>query len=78
MEKSEIQIIVGKRIKELRMQKGITQVELVGRMRGEIDPTNISRMESGNTNITIYQLYRLSEGLEIPMKDFLDFELPKE
>ena len=50
MEKSEILKLVGKRIKEVRESKGISQVELVGKMHGVIDPTNISRIESGRTH----------------------------
>ena len=44
MEKSEILKKVGKRIKEVRESKGLSQVDLVGKMQGEIDPTNISRI----------------------------------
>jgi ribosome-binding protein aMBF1 (putative translation factor) len=35
LEKSEILKKVGKRIKEVRLQKGISQADLVGRMEGE-------------------------------------------
>lgn len=72
MEKSEILKIVGKRIKELRESKGLSQVDLVGKMQGEIDPTNISRIESGRTNPTVYTLFRIAEALEIKPKELLD------
>ena len=65
MEKSKILIQIGKRIKEVRESKGISQIELVGRMEGNIDATNISRIESGRTNPTIITLYRISTALEI-------------
>ena len=74
MEKSEILRIVGKRIKEVRESKGLSQVELVGKMQGEIDPTNISRIESGRTNPTVYTLFRIAEALEVNPKDLLDVE----
>ena len=76
MEKTEILKLVGKRIKELRESKGISQIELVGKMQGEIDPTNISRIESGRTNPTIFTLFRLAEALEINPKDILDISIP--
>ena len=41
MEKSEILKKVGKRIKEVRLQKGISQADLVGRMEGNIDATKV-------------------------------------
>ncbi len=69
MEKSKILKVVGKRIKDIRESKGISQVELVGRMQGEIDPTNISRIESGRTNPTLFTLYRIASALEVPLKD---------
>lgn len=72
MEKSEILIQVGKRIKELRIQKGISQVDLVGRMDGNIDPTNISRIEAGRTNPTLLTLQRIANALEITLKELLD------
>ena len=38
MDKSEILKKIGKRIKEVRLQKGISQADLVGKMDGNIDP----------------------------------------
>jgi transcriptional regulator with XRE-family HTH domain len=72
LEKSEILKLVGKRIKEVRESKGISQVELVGKMHGEIDPTNISRIESGRTNPTVFTIFRIAEALEMNPKDLLD------
>lgn len=65
MEKSHILKLVGKRIKDIRESKGLSQVELVGKMQGEIDPTNISRIEAGRTNPTLFTLFRLAEALEV-------------
>lgn len=56
------------------MQKGISQADLVGRMEGNIDPTNISRIEAGRTNPTIITLYRIAEALEIKLIDLLNIE----
>lgn len=72
MDKSEILHLVGKRIKELRESKGISQVELVGKMQGVIDPTNISRIESGRTNPTVFTLFRIAEALEIKLSELLE------
>jgi transcriptional regulator with XRE-family HTH domain len=74
LEKSEILKKVGKRIKEVRLQKGISQADLVGRMQGEIDPTNISRIEAGRTNPTVFTLFRLAEALEVDAKELLEIE----
>ena len=37
MEKSEILKKIGKKIQEIRLNRGLTQVELVGKIEGEID-----------------------------------------
>ncbi|MCA6067097.1 helix-turn-helix domain-containing protein [Chryseobacterium sp. RG1] len=78
MEKSELLKSVGKRIQEIRNNKGLTQVELVGKIDGEIDTTNISRIEAGRTNPTIFTLYRISEALEIKLSDLVDIDLVEE
>ena len=71
MEKSEILKKVGERIKEVRLQKGISQADLVGKMQGEIDPTNISRIESGRSNPTVFTLFRIAEALGVPLNELM-------
>ena len=78
MEKSELLKLVGKRIKEVRLSKGVTQLELVIKMEdssGRIDETNISRIESGRTNPTVFTLFRIAEALEISAKDLIDIQV---
>lgn len=75
MEKLDLLGLLGKRIKKIRLEKGLSQVDLVARMQGNIDTTNISRIEAGRTNPTIYSLYRLSEALEISMSELVNFEI---
>jgi transcriptional regulator with XRE-family HTH domain len=69
MQKSELLLKIGAKIKEIRVSKCLSQVDLVGKMEGRIDTTNISRIESGRTNPTIYTLLRIAEALEVPLKD---------
>ncbi|MFV5701078.1 helix-turn-helix domain-containing protein [Flavobacterium sp. XS2P12] len=75
MEKLDLLRMLGKRIKKLRLEKGMAQVDLVAKMQGNIDTTNISRIESGRTNPTIYSLYRLSEALEISISELVNFDI---
>ncbi len=68
---------IGKKIKNVRLSQGITQVELVIKMEenyGKIDETNISRIESGRTNPTIFTLYRIAEALEVPLEELIKIE----
>lgn len=71
MEKVELLRIVGSNIKRVRESKGLTQVDLVGKIEGEIDTTNISRIESGRTNPTVFTLYRIAVALEVSIKELL-------
>ena len=74
MENSEILKKVGKKIQEIRLNRGLTQVELVGKIEGEIDTTNISRIEAGRTNPTVYTLFRIAEALEVRLNDLLNID----
>lgn len=69
MEKSEVLKIIGENIKRIRVEKGLTQVDLVGKIEAQIDTTNISRIEKGRTNATIHTLYRISKALEVPLSE---------
>lgn len=74
MEKSEILKSVGNKIKEIRLSKGFSQLDLVGKMEGNIDVTNISRIEQGRTNPTVYTLFRIADALEVHPKEFFDIK----
>ena len=74
MEKSELLKKVGKKVQELRNEKGMKQVDLAAKIQGDIDTTNISRIESGRTNPTIYTLYRIAIALEISLTDLIQIE----
>jgi len=78
VEKSDLLRITGKRIQELREQKGLTQVDLAGKIQGEFDTTNVSRIEAGRTNPTLYTLHRIAEALEVPLKELMDIEPTEE
>lgn len=72
MEKIELLKNLGKKVQEIREKKGLTQVDLAGKIQGEFDTTNVSRIESGRTNPTIYTLYRIAEALEVSLTELMD------
>ncbi len=63
---------VGQKIKQIRLEKEMTQVELVAKMEITTDPNNISRLEAGRTNPTLFTLYRISEALEVPLTELVN------
>jgi transcriptional regulator with XRE-family HTH domain len=78
MEKSEVLKIVGQNIKRIRLEKGLTQVDLVGKIETRIDTTNISRIEQGRTNATIHTLFKISQALEVPLSEICNVHFSKD
>ncbi|CAM1341650.1 helix-turn-helix domain-containing protein [Tenacibaculum aestuarii] len=66
-----IQKKIGINIQNIREEKGLSQVDLASKMLGRFDTTNISRIESGRTNPTLFTLYRISEALEVSMEEIV-------
>lgn len=62
---------IGARIKEIRVSKGVTQQELAV-AAFNTDKSNISRLESGRVNASIYTLYKVAEYLKVPLSDITD------
>ena len=77
MEKLEIFKQVGRNIQKIRLDKGLSQVDLVGRIEGNIDTTNISRIEQGRTNPTLLTLYLIAQALEVSLLDLLAIDKTK-
>lgn len=59
---------LGSRIKELRIDKAMTQDKLS--IESDIEKSMLSRIESGRVNFTIRTLYKISKALNAPITDF--------
>jgi putative transcriptional regulator len=57
---------LGKRIKEIRKEKGITQVQLANWI-GK-DQQSIQRLESGGVNPSFFYLMEVAKGLEVDIE----------
>ncbi len=66
-----IQEKIGKRIKELRNQMGISQEELA--FRSGIHRTYIASVEVGKRNLTVTVLEKIVNALEISLSKFFEF-----
>ena len=62
----------GKRLRELRKAKGMTQEELAGNTGIEL--RQYGRIERGEINTTINTASRLADALEIHVRELFDFE----
>lgn len=63
MNKDDLLIAIGKNIKKIRENKNVSQAELAARCNYE--KSNMSRIESGKTNMTIGTLLTISNALDI-------------
>ena len=68
---NDIKVLLGKRIKELRKIKGISQQQLAE--AANIDQRSLSHIECGDT-FPSRALFELSNALNIELKDLFDFE----
>lgn len=75
MEEFDKSVIIdlGKRISRLRKEKSLTQAQLSDLC--EMEESAIRRVELGGTNPTLKTLLRISRGLQIPLKELLDFSM---
>ena len=63
---------IGSRIKQIRLEQGISQQELAARL--DYEKSNMSRLESGTVNPTIATLFKVSKALNIPLLNLLDID----
>lgn len=63
---------LGKRIKFLRNEIGISQEELAD--RAEIDRTYITSVECGKRNISIVNIEKIAKALGVTLSKLFDFE----
>lgn len=58
-------IKLGKRLRQLRKEKELTQLDL--EVRSGIDNGDISRIENGQKNIEFHSIVKLAEALEVEL-----------
>lgn len=63
---------VGAKIKKLRMQAGISQIELAKAIN--VSQTHMSNIENGNTGISLETAVKISRKLECSIDSFADKE----
>ena len=67
-----IKIKIGNRIKELRKELGLSQEKLANNC--ELDRTYVASVENGKRNISIINLEKIVNALNVSLKDFFDYE----
>ncbi len=70
IERERISYIIGERIREFRVLRGMSQEALA--FASEINPTYLGRLERGEKCPTVDTLYKISLGLKLPLHELLD------
>jgi transcriptional regulator with XRE-family HTH domain len=69
MDKKAMLEQLGLRVKEVRLQKGLTQTELANKI-GKDHPS-INKLENGKVNPSYVFLLEVAQGLEVHIKDII-------
>jgi transcriptional regulator with XRE-family HTH domain len=64
------QAVLGKNVRRLRRQKGLTQEELA--FEAEIDLTYLGGIERGKRNPSLLVMARIAEALSVPLTKLLN------
>ena len=59
------QMLIGGNIKQLRLERGLSQAELSRKSR--VSRSCISDIENGKVNTTLEMIKRIADGLEVPL-----------
>jgi len=66
----------GHRLRQIREERNLSQQELAD--LADLTRITITRFENAQMTPTLEALIGITKGLEIPLKDLMDFSLPKE
>jgi transcriptional regulator with XRE-family HTH domain len=69
MDDAAILFELGKKIKAIRMSKSMTQYQLA--INCDFEKSSMSKIESGRVNLSYITLYRISKGLDVPIRELL-------
>lgn len=73
MERIDIRVRIGLRIKQLRANAGLTQDQLAYAI--DLSRSYLAEVETGKRNISIVNLERICDGLQVSLADFFADEL---
>ena len=66
----DIKLLIGQRIRGLRLKLGLSQ-EALGN-KAEVDRTYVTDVENGRRNVSVELLERLIRALDVSIADFFD------
>ena len=68
--RKDVKLLIGERVRELREARGITSQEKLGELADDLHRTFIGQVERGETNISIENLLRITNALDVSLAEF--------
>jgi transcriptional regulator with XRE-family HTH domain len=68
--KEEVKKTVGEKIRSIRLKKNLSIESLA--IDADMDYTQLSRIELGKINTSIYQIYKLASALQVPLSNIIN------
>lgn len=65
---SDIRVIFGERLREIRLKKGVSQEALAA--DADLHRTYVSSVERGERNVSIVNIARLADALGVDIREF--------
>lgn len=75
-DRETISYLIGQRIQGLRKQRRMSQEDLA--LLSDIHPAYLGRVERGEKCPTVQTLFKISQGLKVPLSQITDVEAPLE
>ena len=70
IDRENVSYMIGKRIQRFRTQRKLSQEALA--LASEIHPAYLGRVERGERCPTVDTLFKISQGLKVPLSELLD------
>ena len=64
---------LGKSIREQRLAQGLSQRKLAGMIGQPSSNSYVYRLENGKVRVSLEQLMRIADALEVGVRDLIDF-----
>ena len=69
---------VGERLRKLRTNLGLTQIEFAEKVPGKVDYTYIGKIERGQQYPSLKMLKKIAKAYSVPLGYFFDYKMPSE
>lgn len=64
---------LGKRVKQLRLERDMSQMDLS--VHCDLEKSNLSKIENGRANLTLRTMSMLAKALEVELEELFNFRL---